>query len=854
MVFQLINVAVNYGRLKESLRTRLVEAGSALVMTWGAINDRQDACQSACRTTLTGSGLAWDSGWIEKKDQSLCYEGALPEGEPIVLTIQIRDDKGIESDVYTNTIYNASVSWKAGWIGAARDEAGRTVYLRREFSIKHPLASAVLYACGVGYEKLYVNGKALDDTALDPANTDYSKTCQYVVYPEFKDALRPGANCLGALLGEGWRRNILVNTDEDGDHNSRKPYAGKPVFSAMLRLTYTSGETEWIYTDEAWECGRGAHAVNDIFDGEVYDANASAMGWNKPGFTGFEKAAFADAPGGRMRPMILTPVIEHRLWPVVAAWPMGENALMLDFGQNLAGVTRIHLPRLNKGQEIRVTTAEELDEDGQLFTAPLRRARSTDRYIASGDGCDLEYWQPIFTYHGFRYARLDGLGGGFDPARVVAVELHTDLEINSHFRCGDAQVTRIHEACAATERANQHSILTDCPQRDERQGWMNDATVRFEETPYNFDIGRIFPKIIRDIIDQQDETGAITCTAPYVFGFRPADPVCSSFLVAGLESYLHTGNREIIVEAFDHFAAWENCLLANSEDYIVNYGHYGDWAGPAYACVPHSNGDGAESAVTPSVFMSTGYSYFNCRLLAAFAEAIGRGEDKARWEDMAGKVKDALLRKWYDPQTGRMCTGSEGCQAFALWLGVIPEEDTAKAARLLRDDLAARDFRFTTGNLCTRYIMDALSRHGYLEDAWTLITKQTYPSYGYMLQQEATTVWERFELKKDPGMNSHNHPMYASVDYWFYACLCGIRPIAPAYETFLVEPVFPEKLMSAQGVLDTVKGQIAVRWMKRYGALHLHVTVPFGSRAMVVFAGKTTEVGSGFHAFSMPLD
>ena len=236
-MLQLINVSVNYGRLKESIRTRLVEADSALVMTWGAIDDCEGACQSACRATLTGPGLAWDSGWIEKKDQSLRYEGPLPEGEPIVLTIQIRDDKGNESNIYTNTIYNASISWKAGWIGAARDEAGRTVYLRREFFVDRPLSSAVLYACGVGYQKLYANGKALDDTALDPANTDYSKTCQYVVYPEFKDALQPGKNCLGALLGEGWRKNVLVKADEGGDLGNRKPYAGKPVFSVMLRLT-----------------------------------------------------------------------------------------------------------------------------------------------------------------------------------------------------------------------------------------------------------------------------------------------------------------------------------------------------------------------------------------------------------------------------------------------------------------------------------------------------------------------------------------------------------------------------------------------------------------------------------------
>ncbi len=852
-MLQLINVSANYGRLKKCIRTRLVEAGSPLVLTWGARGDRENALQSACRATLTGCGLTWDSGWVEKKEQRLCYEGALPEGQPVTLTIQIRDDAGCESEVYTNVIYNASVEWRAKWIAAGEDEPGRTVYLRREFSIDRPVRSAVLYACGVGYQKLYVNGEPLDSAALDPANTDFSKTCQYVTYPEFAKELKAGSNCIGALIGEGWRRNALVQAGESGEFDNVKAFAGQPQFSAMLHVRYTDGTDEWIVTDESWQWGRGARYANDLFNGEVYDANASVPGWCLHGFTGFEPATIVAAPGGRMRPMTINPIIEHKHWKALAYWPMGD-ATVIDFGQNLAGVTRIRLPELCKGQKIVVHTAEELNEDGELFTAPLRRAKATDTYIAAGDGRDLEYWQPIFTYHGFRYVKVEGLGAGFDPERIVAVELHTDMEIRSAFRCGDAQVTKIHENCVATERANQHHILTDCPQRDERQGWMNDATVRFEETPYNFEIGRMFPKIVRDIIDAQSEDGAITCTAPYVWGFRPADPVCSSFLVAGLEAYLHLGDREILAEAFDSYVAWENCLLAHSEEYIVNYGHFGDWAGPVYACLKNSMGDGAESAVTPSTFMSTGYSYYNCRLLSEFAQVLGRDAEKARWQETAEKIKAAMLKKWYDPETGKICTGSQGAQTFALWLGVIPEEGIAKAARRIHDDLVANDYRFTTGNLCTRYIMDVLTRYGYLEDAWTLITKQSYPSYGYMLQQEATTIWERFELKKDPGMNSHSHPMFGAVDYWFYAYLCGIRPTKPAFEEFTVEPVFPEGLLSAQGVVDTARGQVAVRWMKRYGALHLHVTVPFGTRAKVVFGGETHEVGSGFHAFSIPME
>jgi len=853
-MFRLTNVSLNYGRLRGRVRSRYFDGSQPPVFSWGALSDRKDAAQSECRVHVEACGVSWDSGWVKSCEQSLRYAGAaLPEGEPIHLTINVRDNAGNESEPYSATVYNAFVEWKAGWIGAAENAPGRTVYLRREFCLDRPVRCAVLYACGIGYQKLYCNGAALDDTALDPANTDYAATCQYVMYPGFEKYLKPGANCIGALVGCGWRDNVLLRKDGGYLGSDTRRYIGISQLTAMLRITYADGKTEWIHSDESWESGSGAHWKNDIFDGEVYDANRSSVGWCSAGYTGFVPAKVVSAPGGKMQPMLLDPIVEHNVLKPVSVWAMGENRFIADFGRNIAGVVRIHLPaKMNSGQKVTIAHAEELDEDGTLYMAPLRKAKATDLYIASGDGRDLSEWQPIFTYHGFRYVQIEGLDG-VDPHSIEAVELHTDMETGSSFRCGNALISKIHELVVATERANQHGILTDCPQRDERQGWMNDATVRFEETPYNFDIGRMFPKLIRDIVDTQNDEGAMTCTAPYVFGNQPADPVCSSFLVAALESWLHVGNKDIIEECFESFEAWENCLLARSDNYIVNYSYYGDWAGPAYACEDGEN-DGARSKVTPGVFMSTGYSYFNCRLLAKFAGLVGRDEAAAYWSCLAEKVKAAMLEKWYNAAEAKMCTGSQACQAFSLWLGIIPEDDAPRAAKRIHDELTENGYLLTTGNLCSRYIMDVLTDYGYLEDVWTLLTRTEYPSIGYMIQQEATTVWERFELKKNPGMNSHCHPMYGAVDYWFFAYLCGIRPLEDGYSRILVKPFFPRNLLSAQGVVDTVRGEVSVRWMKRYGRLHLHVNIPFGATAEVVFGSETHVVGSGFHTFSAPLD
>jgi alpha-L-rhamnosidase len=850
-MIQPINVTINYSRLSDEMYTHLVD-GSPVMFSWGALSDDDKDVQTSRRLTLTAEDYFWDSGWTEGAEPSLRYEGTLPEAQRVDFCLLLRDSSGRESVPYRSYLVNAGVSWRAGWIGLddALDES--CIYLRRSFTVEKPLKRACLYACGIGYQQLFLDGLALDDAHLNPVFTDYRAECDYVFLPELQQMLAPGEHVLGVVLAGGWRYNPGVSRFL----NKLADFSGPKQLTAMLRMTFMDGEERWILTDENWQAGRGTQTFASVFDGSSWDARKCRQGWDLPGFSGegFSAARPLPAPGGAMRPMLIPPVKEHALRTPIAAWPV-DGGVVMDFGQNLAGVLRVPLPAgLKSGQRVELIHAEELTGDGLPFRDTLRGARAEDVYTASGDGRDLAVWQPEFTYHGFRYAMIRGLGEGYDAQGVRAVELHTALRETGSFRCGSALVTRIHDLCVETERGNMHGILTDCPQRDERMQWMNDATVRFEATPFNFDIGRMFPKIVRDVMQMQRADGAIGCTAPFVYGAVPADPVCSSFLLAGYEAMMHTGNLDILKEAYPAFCSWENYLLSRSEGYIVDYSYYGDWAGPAYACVP-SKGDGdpgAYSAVTPGVFMSTGYSYLNCVLLSTIAQWLGSPEEARAHNETAERIRDAMLSKWYDPQRAAMATGSQGCQAFSLWLGIIPDPDRQRAAKLMRDNLADSGYRITTGNLCTRYLMDMLTEYGYIEDAWKVITREEYPSLGYMLQQEATTVWERFELMKDPTMNSHNHPMYASMDSWMYRYLAGIRPLEPGWARVRVRPYFPAKLLSAQAAVDTPRGLLSVRWFKRYGRTVLQVNVPFGVEAEITLNEETRCVRSGFHVMEAP--
>ncbi len=847
-MLKVIHLSVDGSRIREGARFCLIDSVHP-TFAWAVVSSRENNAQSACRVTVEGKDFCWDSGWLEQAEQSLCYRGEdLPGGVPLCVSVTLRDLLGEESEPCRMSIVSGLLQpheFTGQWIGSREETGGRVLYFRRSFHLHERPERVCMYVCGLGYQAVTLNGMEITDARLDPAHSDYAKTVYYTVHPDLLSFLQIGENVIGVEVAEGWRNNY-TQMGRDVLGSRRLSFAGPSQLWAMLVLVYRDGHTETVATDESWRVKFGPITRSSIFHGETYEADRADKGWNCPGASSaeFTTAISMPAPGGEMRPMVLEPIRSVGEYPAIEVTAPKPGAFVVDFGCNLAGVVRIVLPEnMRAGQTVTLRFAEELNEDGTLYTAPLREAQCTDCYVASGDSRDLLLWEPRFTYHGFRYCEITGLDY-LAKEDVTAVLLCTDLKNRSFFRCGSALVNQIQENLVRTEMDNMHSILSDCPQRDERMAWMNDATVRFEETPYNFHIGRMFPKIVRDIRDEQREDGAFPCCCPFYYGTMPGDPVCSSYLMAAYQAWMHTGNSEVLRESFDGLAAWEDFLISQSRDGIVGYSYYGDWAAPAYACVGE---DGAVNAETEGILMSTGYSYLNCRLLAKMARAIGR-DDRADYYDTLGEtVREAFLKKWFDPDTAMVGSGSQGAHAFALWLEILPEDARQAAADRMARDLAARDYHFTTGNLCTRYLFDMLAKYGHVDIAWKLLNRETYPSYGYMIQNEATTVWERFELKKNPLMNSHNHPMYGAVGYFFYAWIAGVTPLTPGWECVRIAPVLPEGLCSAQAVVDTVRGDVCVRWSTRYGKNRLFIQIPFGMTAEVSFCGITQTFGSGYH-------
>lgn len=378
----------------------------------------------------------------------------------------------------------------------------------------------------------------------------------------------------------------------------------------------------------------------------------------------------------------------------------------------------------------------------------------------------MEVYEPCFTYHGFRYVQVEGFLGEPGPEAITGRVVRSSVEQIGSFRCSNPLINQLHKNIVWTESNNLHGLPTDCPQRDERLGWLNDMTVRAEEAVYNFNLVNLYAKWVDDIADTQGKkTGAIADTAPYVkYGRRPADPVASSYLIVPWLSYLHYGDLRTLEKHYEGFKRWVTYLGNMADNNIINFSEIGDWAPPVTEAAEGSIGAGAVSAKTPGALMSTGYYYLNAALMSKFAHILGKNEDERYYAKLAAEISDAFNREFFHRDTCSYGSGNQASNVFPLYLGIVPQEcQQAVLHNLVRDVMEKHGCHVTTGNLCTKYLIDVLAEMGMVDLAFALVTQKTYPSWGYMLSMGATTIWERWEYVtcgKLAGMGSHNHISY----------------------------------------------------------------------------------------------
>ena len=485
MLFKIDHIAIDYDRRPLSLTDNATP-----VFTWSARHTEKGEYQSAYSLTVTcGEQTVFASGEVKTRAQRATYSGApLTSGEIYTVTVIAKDSKGHESAPATAKFrYLAKRNWKAKWITTAEEKALFAKHFYKGFVLDTLPVRATLYASGLGYQYLTVNGKDVERSFLNPAISQYRKLCYYTV-TDVTDALCMGKNGLFAIVGDGWRdpkgtEKSFFQRDRELNPNIM---FGDTRLIAELELEYADGRKELISTDESWLAGFGAVTRNGLFIGETYDATAALPLWDTPAFdgAGLSPAILAEGEVGELCPQTHPPVVEQKRYTAkVIRYLAEQNAYIYDFGTNIAGVCELRIPEgLPVGTEITLEFTEEILPDGDLDRETLRGAKRTkDVYIVGEQ--NLTSWIPRLTYHGFRYAKISGLPTLPDESTLIAILFCNDVKNRSFFRCGDPLINQLQENIVQTEMNNLHHIATDCPQRDERMGWMNDATVRFEEAP-----------------------------------------------------------------------------------------------------------------------------------------------------------------------------------------------------------------------------------------------------------------------------------------------------------------------------------------------------------------------------------
>ena len=675
---------------------------------------------------------------------------------------------------------------------------------RKGFQLTRTVRSARLYVTSLGSYRMRLNGSLVGHQVLAPGWTDYKAKLFYQTY-DVTSMLHTGENVIGALLGDGWYGSGLVFFQQ------RYNFGPPPLrLLAQLNIEYTDGSRDLIVSDPSWQTSPSAIRTSDIYNGEVYDAREEQPGWDKPGFhpaSAWAAATPGDAPPARLAAQNFQPIaVEEDLAAKTVTSP-SPGVYLFDLGQNMVGTERLRVsgPR---GTTVRLRFGEMLQPNGQLYAANMRSAAETDTYTLSGNG--EEVFLPHFTYHGYRYVEVTGYPGKPPLDAVTGVVFHTDAPFTVKFDSGSPTINKLWSNILWGQRGNFESIPTDCPQRDERLGWMGDAQVFWRTASYNMDLAAFSEKFASDMRIAQSSKGNFSDITPRV-GTVVGDGSpgwADAGVIIPYTAWRQFGDTRILEQSWESMDRYLALLLKENPDHINHRVAYGDWL--------------AIGSTTPQDLIGTAYWAYDARLMSIMAQALHRPEDARRYDALFDSIKSSFQQRFVKPD-GSVGSNSQTSYVLALNMQLAPEQQRAAIADRLVADVQAHHWHLTTGFLGTPYIMNVLSSTGHSDTAYKLLLADTYPSWGYMVQHGATTMWERWNgdrMLGDPGMNSFNHYAYGAVGEWLYRYVAGIDlaadnrgdQAAQAFHHFQLHPQFDPALGHADASYDSEYGLIRSSW------------------------------------------
>jgi alpha-L-rhamnosidase len=723
--------------------------------------------------------------------------------------------------------------------------------MRRAFELSKNVQSARLYVTALGSYRIFLNGERVGNDVLTPEFTDYRKRVLYQTY-DVTRLLGSGKNTLGALLGDGW-------------YDSGLTWVGMHFFSppnrllAQLEINYADGSHETVKSDDSWKAAASPILRSEIYAGEVYDARLEQAGWENNGFNDsrWSSTSISDAPAIILSSQISLPTQVIATMVPKRATPGANGAYIFDMGQNIVGWATLRV-KGPANTRVRLRFAEILNADGTIYTENLRNADATDVYVLRGGGD--ENFTPHFTFHGFRYVEVTGYPGTPNLDAITG-EVVSSLrgEPTAKLTTSSKLVNQMWSIGIWGQRGNFLSIPTDCPQRDERLGWMGDAGVFWRTGSYNFDIAAFSQKFMQDIVDAQTPQGAFTNVSPNTLpfggegsegtsGWSEAMVGAPGWGDAGVivpwTMWVQYGNKAIIEENWDAMQRWMDFIQSRNPDFLRKNGvgpNFADWLAPD----ENTNKD----------LLATAYWALIANMMSQMAHAVGKESEAKRYDDGVQNIR-AAFQKAYIKEDGEVGTGTQTSYVVALHTKMAPKALEPALVDKLVKNIEARNWHLSTGFLGTPFLLFTLADHGRTDVAYRLLLNDSYPSWGYMLSKGATTWWERWNGDTgDPAMNSYNHYAFGSVIAWVYRYAAGIdtTPDSPGFTEIVIHPHLDPRMTSARAEYDSIYGKIISDWSgTSTGPFSLKVTIPANTSATVflptIAGSRITESGNPVEA------
>lgn len=843
---------------------------AAFNFSWKMISEGRNVKQTAYRILVSvgndfsEKNMIWDSGKKEDENSILVsYEGAqLYPGTTYFWKVKCFDNNGNESDWSERKSFTTGLFSESEWEGAkwiaydkmipenrlvpgihlpGKDFGGKELgfhklpILRKEFQVKKDLKQALVFVSGLGHYEMEINGKKVGSNFIAPGWTDYDETVLYNTF-DVTDLLVADQNAIGMWLGNGFFN--VPNTR----YRKVMTAFGNPVMILKLQLNYTDGSSENIVSDESWKTAPGPITFSSIYGGETYNSTLEQVGWNKAGFddSNWQSAIAVDSPCKELLPEKDYPVQLTETIQLKKTIKIEEirNGWLFDFGQNASGIFEISV-KGNRGDSIKITPAELLDENGQANQKASGQPHYYT-YVLKGDG--VETWQPKFTYYGFRYLQVEGAVPSAESKNVRVPEI-VEIKLlhnrNSSPETGSFSTSfelfnRIDTLVKWAIKSNFQSVLSDCPHR-EKLGWLEQTYLMGEGIHFNYDIYGLYSKIVDDMITAQTKDGLVPDIAPeyveFAGGFRDSPEWGSAAVILPWLIYKWYGDIEPMKKAWPMMTRYVAYLKNKSVNHIVDYG-LGDWfdMGPASPGV---------AQLTPVSLTATAIYYFDVHLLSEMAVLLGK-EEAGNLKNWADEIKASFNNKFYDTESGIYSTGSQTAIAMPLVAGLVDDENREKVVQTLVNSIHKSENALTAGDVGFHFLVRALADNNQGELLYKMNARDDVPGYGYQLKKGATALTESWPALENV---SNNHLMLGHIMEWFYGGLGGIGQTGKsvAYKEIKIEPQIVGDIKSAKTSFESPYGKIICNWEDSGKVFHLNIEIPVNTSAEVFIPAESIQ-------------